>query len=181
MASVGAATGAAMDAINGGAATVWHNQQQLEAEARLLHQQTQRFAKQSGQWVASYQGFHHALKALGDVENWAKTIESDMSFIHSSLEGLQQQQQQQGSEAEGRQHAAAPGGGTADAAGGSGDLADTVRAPVPSNGRKLVERDPTLDGLPVHPNGPYLVYEDQIPALEAAAAARRAGARSADG
>ena len=77
-----------MDAINGGAATVWHNQQQLEAEARLLHQQTQRLQRQSAQWAQTYQGFHQALKALGDVENWAKAIESDMNFIHSSLEAL---------------------------------------------------------------------------------------------
>ena len=88
VAAVGAATGAAMDAINGGAATVWHNQQQLEAEARLLHQQAQRLTKQSAQWVQSYQDFHQALKALGDVENWAKSIESDMAFIHSSLDAL---------------------------------------------------------------------------------------------
>ena len=87
-ASVGVATSMAMDEINGGAATVWHNQQQLEVDVRLLHQQTQRLAKQSTQWVESYQGFHQALKALGDVENWAKAIESDMSFIHSSLETL---------------------------------------------------------------------------------------------
>ena len=71
-----------------GAATVWHNQQQLEAEARLLHQQAQRLTKQSAQWVQSYQDFHQALKALGDVENWAKSIESDMAFIHSSLDAL---------------------------------------------------------------------------------------------
>ena len=83
-----------MDAINNGAATVWHNQQQLEAEARLLHQHTERMAKQTAQWVSSYQGFHQALKALGDVENWAKAIEADMSFIHSSLEQLHHGQQQ---------------------------------------------------------------------------------------
>ena len=91
--SIGAATGAAMDAINNGAATVWHNQQQLEAEARVLHDQSKRLAKQSEQWVASYQGFHQALKSLGDVENWAKAIEADMSFISSSLEGIHQQRQ----------------------------------------------------------------------------------------
>ena len=89
MAAVGAATGAAMDEINDGAATVWNNQQQLEAEARLLHQQAQHLSKQSAQWVHSYQGFHQSLKALGDVENWAKAIESDMAFIHSSLDALQ--------------------------------------------------------------------------------------------
>ena len=95
MSSVSAATGAAVDAINGGAATVWHNQQQLEAEARLLHQQTQRLAKQSSQWVATYQGFHQALKDLGDVENWAKAIESDMAFIHSALDGVTASREQQ--------------------------------------------------------------------------------------
>ena len=88
VAAVAAATGAAMDAINGGAATVWHNQQQLEAEARVLHQQAQRLSKQSAQWAQSYQAFHQALKQLGDVENWAKAIESDMAFIHSSLDEL---------------------------------------------------------------------------------------------
>ena len=88
MESVGAATTAAMDTVNTGVATVWHNQQQLEAEARLLHQQAQRLTKQSAQWVQSYQAFHQSLKALGDVENWAKAIESDMAFIHNALEGL---------------------------------------------------------------------------------------------
>ena len=90
-----AATGAAIDGINSGAATVWHNQQQLEAEARLLHQNTQRLARQSAQWVQSYQGFHAALKALGDVENWAKAIESDMAFIHSALDSIQQRELEQ--------------------------------------------------------------------------------------
>jgi len=95
MASIGAATDAAMDSINGGAATVWQNQQQLEAEARLLHQQSQLLATNASRWCASYQGFHQALKDLGDVENWARAIESDMLFISSSLDGLQQQHRQQ--------------------------------------------------------------------------------------
>ena len=84
-----AATDAALNAINGGVATVWQNQQQLEAEARHLQQHSQRFAKLSAQWATSFQGFHQALKALGDVENWARTIEADMAFINSSLEQVQ--------------------------------------------------------------------------------------------
>lgn len=95
MASIGGATGVFMDAINGGAATVWHNQQQLEAEARQLHRQSQRLANNASQWAASYQGFHQALKSLGDIENWAKAIESDMAFITGALDGLQQAQQHQ--------------------------------------------------------------------------------------
>ena len=41
--------------------------------------------------------------------------------------------------------------------------------------RRLVERDPTLDGYPVSPNGPYMVYEDEIPALDAARSMRSLG------
>ena len=97
-----------MDAINSGAATVWHNQQQLEVEARQLHQQTQRLAKQSAQWVEAYQGFHQALKALGDVENWAKAIESDMAFIHSSLDALHHGQPQLQPQQPQQQHVESP-------------------------------------------------------------------------
>ena len=89
MESVGAATTAAMDTVNVGGATVWHNQQQLEAEARQLQQQAQRFNKQTAQWLTTFQSFHQSLKALGDVENWARTIEADMAFINSSLEQVQ--------------------------------------------------------------------------------------------
>ena len=49
MESVGSATTAAMDAVNTGVATVWHNQQQLEAEARMLQQHAQQFNKQTTQ------------------------------------------------------------------------------------------------------------------------------------
>ena len=95
MASVNAATTAAMDAMNVGVATVWHNQQQLEAEARTLQAQTQRFQKQSSQWLATFRGFDRALKSLGDVENWARTMEADMAFINSSLEQIQQGREQE--------------------------------------------------------------------------------------
>ena len=90
IASVEQATSTAMDSINAGVATVWHNQQHLEAEARSLHNHAETFAKQSKEWVDAFAGFHQALKALGDVENWARSIESDMAFINSSLEQIQQ-------------------------------------------------------------------------------------------
>lgn len=104
MESIEGATSAAMDSINSGVATIWHNQQHLEAEARALHANAEAFSKQSAQWVASFSAFHQSLKALGDVENWAKSIESDMAFINSSVEQIQ--------------HAQELEGGTAPAAGG---------------------------------------------------------------
>ena len=94
MESVGAATTAAMDTVNVGVATVWHNQQQLEAEARQLQEQAQRFNTQTGQWLSTFQSFHQSLKELGDVENWARTIEADMAFINSSLEQVQSEREQ---------------------------------------------------------------------------------------
>ena len=43
----------------------------------------------TAQWLTTFQSFHQSLKALGDVENWARTIEADMAFINSSLEQVQ--------------------------------------------------------------------------------------------
>ena len=83
----------AMDSINVGVSTVWHNQQQLELEARTLQEQAKRFAKQSGQWLATHQAFHSSLKALGDVENWARSLESDMAFVNSSLEEVERRRE----------------------------------------------------------------------------------------
>mmetsp|Transcript_49747 Transcript_49747/g.146733 ORF Transcript_49747/g.146733 Transcript_49747/m.146733 type:complete len:99 (+) Transcript_49747:212-508(+) len=88
-----------MDSINSGVATVWHNQQNLEAEARALHQHAETFSKQSAEWVTAFSGFHQALKALGDVENWARSIESDMAFINSSLEQIQQAREMEAEQA----------------------------------------------------------------------------------
>ena len=107
MASVNAATTAAMDAMNASVATVWHNQQQLEAEARTLQQQAQRFQKESAQWVSTFHGLDQALKALGDVENWARTMEEDMTFINASLEQVQQAREQEAGAASARRRSPA--------------------------------------------------------------------------
>ena len=91
--AAGAASTAAMDSVNVGVSTVWHNQQQLELEARTLQEQAKRFAKQSSQWLATHQAFHSSLKALGDVENWARSLESDMAFVNSSLEEVERRRE----------------------------------------------------------------------------------------
>lgn len=91
--------------VNGGVAAVFSNQRQIEAEAKLLQSQVPlrflhitcrtadlqtykviKFSKQTTQWVQMIEGFNNALKELGDIENWAKTIERDMATIASSLE-----------------------------------------------------------------------------------------------
>lgn len=86
--SLGAATSVAMDSLNGGVAIVWHNQQQLEAEAKQLLQNSQRLAKQTEQWCNTFAAFNQSLKALGDVENWVAVIDMEMRFLAVSLEKI---------------------------------------------------------------------------------------------
>lgn len=62
------------------------NQKRLDAEAKLLHQSALTFAKQTQQWLSLVDNFNGALKEIGDVENWAKSMENDLKTISSALE-----------------------------------------------------------------------------------------------
>uniref|UniRef100_T1GDP8 Biogenesis of lysosome-related organelles complex 1 subunit 1 n=1 Tax=Megaselia scalaris TaxID=36166 RepID=T1GDP8_MEGSC len=57
------------------------NQKRLDAEAKQLHTGATTFAKQTQQWMQLIENFSGALKELGDVENWARSIETDMQII----------------------------------------------------------------------------------------------------
>jgi hypothetical protein len=72
--------------LNINVATAYLNQKRLDAEAKNLNVAANNFAKQTQQWVTLIDQFSSALKELGDVENWAKTIEKDMSSITAALE-----------------------------------------------------------------------------------------------
>lgn len=67
-------------------AQAYLNQKRLDAEAKQLHVGATNFAKQTHQWLQLIDNFSSALKELGDVENWARSIEGDMQVIQQSLE-----------------------------------------------------------------------------------------------
>ena len=66
--------------------SAYNNQRQLETEAKQLQNNISRLTKQTQQWISMIDSFNHALKELGDVENWARSIETDMVAIASALE-----------------------------------------------------------------------------------------------
>jgi len=75
-----------VDTLNVGVAQAYLNQKRLDAEAKQLHMGATNFAKQTHQWLQLIDQFSSALKELGDVENWARSIEGDMHVINQSLE-----------------------------------------------------------------------------------------------
>uniref|UniRef100_UPI00358EF516 biogenesis of lysosome-related organelles complex 1 subunit 1-like n=1 Tax=Myxine glutinosa TaxID=7769 RepID=UPI00358EF516 len=64
----------------------YQNQRRLDAEAKNLQVQAAQFSKQTAQWLSMVENFNQALKEIGDVENWARSIESDMQTIATALE-----------------------------------------------------------------------------------------------
>nr|XP_025044485.1 biogenesis of lysosome-related organelles complex 1 subunit 1 [Pelodiscus sinensis] len=79
-------TEALTDHLNVGVAQAYVNQRKLDQEVKTLQIQAAQFAKQTGQWISMVENFNQALKEIGDVENWARSIEMDMRTIATALE-----------------------------------------------------------------------------------------------
>eukprot|EP01127_Copromyxa_protea_P004073 TRINITY_DN1388_c0_g1_i1.p1 TRINITY_DN1388_c0_g1~~TRINITY_DN1388_c0_g1_i1.p1 ORF type:complete len:132 (+),score=29.28 TRINITY_DN1388_c0_g1_i1:50-397(+) len=77
-----------MDSINAGVTTVFQNQRAIEAESRKLEAQAAKLTSQSVKWVKLLEEFQDGLKELGDVENWAQAIETDMREINEALQTI---------------------------------------------------------------------------------------------
>lgn len=84
--SVKAFTSSLVDALNSEVEQAYENQKRLDQETKKLQSQATRYMKQTQQWVGLMEGFHKGLKDLGDLEQWARTIEADMNVVVSTLE-----------------------------------------------------------------------------------------------
>uniref|UniRef100_A0A673Z161 Biogenesis of lysosome-related organelles complex 1 subunit 1 n=1 Tax=Salmo trutta TaxID=8032 RepID=A0A673Z161_SALTR len=71
---------------NSRVAQAYVNQRKLDHEVKTLQVQASQFSKQTAQWISMVEGFNQALKEIGDVENWARSIEMDMRTIATALE-----------------------------------------------------------------------------------------------
>ena len=86
LAAVHKCTSAMVDSLNSGVEKAYENQRLLDREAKALQSNSSRYIKQTGQWLALVNGFHKSLKSLGDLEQWAKTIEADMKMVVDTLD-----------------------------------------------------------------------------------------------
>ena len=74
-----------LSSANNGVAQVHANQALLEEAAQRLRTETERFAKQTQQWLAMHRELNASLDGLGDVQAFGLQIEADMRTIASGL------------------------------------------------------------------------------------------------
>lgn len=75
-----------VDNLNESVAQAYLNQRKLDSETKQLHVNVMQFSKQVNQWLSLMQNLNKSVKELGDVENWAKSIEKDLRLVSSALE-----------------------------------------------------------------------------------------------
>lgn len=86
LAAVQKCTHAMVDSLNSGVEKAYENQRKLDKEAKALQASSARYVKQTTQWLSLVEGFNKSLKSLGDLEQWAKTIETDMRMVVDTLD-----------------------------------------------------------------------------------------------
>jgi len=77
---------ALVDHLNTGVAQAYVNQKKLDTETKILQSNVTQFARQTTQWLRLIEDFNQSLKEIGDLENWSRSIETDMKTISNALE-----------------------------------------------------------------------------------------------
>lgn len=76
---------AMVDRLNNRVGRAYQNQKKLDAETKHLQQNAQNFARQTQQWLKLVDDFNVALKEIGDVENWARSMHEEMKIVTQTL------------------------------------------------------------------------------------------------
>eukprot|EP01043_Picozoa_sp_COSAG02_P059210 COSAG02_NODE_7505_length_2982_cov_2.082206_3_plen_219_part_00 len=87
-------TDALVTSVNQNVSDIFFNQRYIEREVRNLQAQTERFTKQTQQWLACIDGFNNNMKELGDFESYAANIEGDMRTIATAIQMITQRSRQ---------------------------------------------------------------------------------------
>lgn len=72
--------------LNDGIAQAYLNEHKLDNEARKLQANVARLTKQAQQWMMVCNNLNGAVKDLGDISTWTKTIQNDIKFIAGAIE-----------------------------------------------------------------------------------------------
>eukprot|EP00033_Pygsuia_biforma_P003940 GCRY01004316.1.p1 GENE.GCRY01004316.1~~GCRY01004316.1.p1 ORF type:complete len:139 (+),score=25.34 GCRY01004316.1:249-665(+) len=80
---------ALLDTVNENVSQLFANQKNIDAELKALQGAAAAFSKKTQNWIKTTDSLHSALKELGDVENWGKTMEWDLKAISSALDALE--------------------------------------------------------------------------------------------
>jgi transposase len=74
-----------VDKMNSRVEGAYINQKKLQGHTRQLQYNSANLQKQSEQWLKLLDNFNEALKEIGDVSNWAKSLENEMTKISHTL------------------------------------------------------------------------------------------------
>uniref|UniRef100_A0A914HL09 Biogenesis of lysosome-related organelles complex 1 subunit 1 n=1 Tax=Globodera rostochiensis TaxID=31243 RepID=A0A914HL09_GLORO len=64
----------------------YNQQKRLDVECKKLEAQSVALARHADAWVALVGEMNQALKEIGDVDNWARAIETDVALCAATLE-----------------------------------------------------------------------------------------------
>ena len=87
-------TDALVTSVNQNVSEIFGNQRYIEREVQNLQAETERFTKQTQQWLACIDGFNNNMKELGDFESYAANIEGDMRTIATAIQMITQRSRQ---------------------------------------------------------------------------------------
>ena len=74
-----------VSALNEDISQAYLNQHRLDTEARKLQLNISKLTKQAQQWMIVCNNLNGAVKDLGDIRRWTRTIENDVKFIANTV------------------------------------------------------------------------------------------------